>query len=155
MSYLGILDVLTNTFAIGYLTQKYTEGQLIWTFTTMSCFSFIAIGLCGNLMLLVLLLVPFTLASSVTTACLASALTKFVKKSDVGVTLGIADSLESLCRVFAPLISGALMTWVGFNSPPLLSASVTAVLSVFTWFWFVDKPDAKDYDIRSLGEKEL
>ena len=64
---------------------------------------------------------------------LASTLTKAVQAQEVGGILGLSASIESLTRVIAPTLGGALLGGFGAWAPGLFSGLLLAALSIYVW----------------------
>jgi len=72
----------------------------------------------------------------------SSALTKAVYPEEVGGTLGLSASLESLTRVVAPSAGGVLLQQVGAWAPGVFSALIMAWVVSFAWRRLIARPDA-------------
>jgi MFS family permease len=59
-----------------------------------------------------------------------SLLTKAVHKEEVGGTLGLAQSQQSLAGIFAPLVGGPLIQFVGAPAVGLLGAGLMAIAAL-------------------------
>eukprot|EP01119_Soliformovum_irregulare_P008161 TRINITY_DN2111_c0_g1_i1.p1 TRINITY_DN2111_c0_g1~~TRINITY_DN2111_c0_g1_i1.p1 ORF type:complete len:397 (-),score=44.90 TRINITY_DN2111_c0_g1_i1:5-1072(-) len=131
MSYVGLLDVLTSTFAIGFLTRRFSEHLLIYSSIIFSSFCYMALSMTTTISQFYVLLCPFVLSSSIIKTCMASSITKIVRRDEIGMTLGVSDSLDSLSRVIGPTLGGLMMEYFGTSSPLLLSGILTLSLGVF------------------------
>ena len=60
---------------------------------------------------------------------------------EVGGTLGLAASIESLSRVVAPSVGGVLLQSVGTWAPGIFGALVMAWVVTFVWRRIVVNPD--------------
>ena len=67
---------------------------------------------------------------------------KAVEPQDVGGTLGISASLESLTRVIAPAVGGFLLAQFGAIGPGLFTALVMFWVVSFVWRHLVHGTDA-------------
>lgn len=70
-----------------------------------------------------------------------SALSKSVYPEEVGGTLGLAASLESLTRVIAPSVGGVLLGQIGAWSPGIVAAFIMAWLVSFVYRRLIANPD--------------
>ena len=70
-----------------------------------------------------------------------SALTKAVYPEEVGGTLGLSTSLESLTRVIAPSLGGLLLGRLGTWAPGILAAVLMGWVSTFIWRRMFVNPD--------------
>lgn len=122
-------------FLIGFFTRRYAENELIYKFLFVNSISFIGIFFLPNWIFFVILLIPYIISSSLISTCITTILTKIVKKEEIGISLGTADSLESLCRIITPTLSSILLE---FHKTLFLVLCffLTIFLSIYTWFYF-------------------
>jgi DHA1 family tetracycline resistance protein-like MFS transporter len=78
-------------------------------------------------------LLPVALAGGVLNTVINSAISKSVSPVEVGGTLGLAASLESLTRVFSPTLGGLLLDTLGSWAPGVFSALVLVWLSTYVY----------------------
>ena len=81
-----------------------------------------------------------------------SAITKAVYPEEIGGTLGLSASLESLTRVIAPSLGGYLLGSLGTWAPGLVSAGIMAWVVSFTWRKLLVNPDPPLPQRASAGE---
>ncbi len=108
--------MIAQSVVIGTLTRRYTEVQLISFSILVATLSYsskkrwnssrryVGMTFASHLYTFLIVLVPFVLSTSMTNTCTTSIITKMIKREDVGMTLGVSDSLDSLGRVIAPTI---------------------------------------------------
>jgi hypothetical protein len=77
--------------------------------------------------------VPLITSMSVSSTCLASLITKAAKRQDLGLVIGLSDSLESFCRILTPLLSGVILTRMGDTFVPTIVAAILIGLWVYVW----------------------
>jgi MFS family permease len=94
-----------------------------------------------NLVLLLIVLIPLSLATGVLNTVVSSALTKAVYSEEVGGTLGLATSAESLSRVIAPVVAGVLLGSVGTWAPGVVAALIMVWVAAFVLRRLVRRPD--------------
>jgi MFS family permease len=116
---------------MGTLTRRFSERTLIVGGLGLLCLSLLAWGFTSRLWLLLVVLAPTALAAGVLNVALTSALTKASSREDVGGTLGIAASLQSLTGVIAPILGGFLLERAGAWSLGVLAAVILAWLTTF------------------------
>lgn len=133
LAYVGFLAVLVQGVVVGRLAQRYSDYQLMFAMSILMALSLLAWAFTPNLTLLLVVLAPLALAGGVLNTVINSALTKAVEPQDVGGTLGISASLESLTRVIAPTIGGLLLAQFGAVGPGLFTALVMAWVVSFVW----------------------
>jgi DHA1 family tetracycline resistance protein-like MFS transporter len=141
LAYVGVLAVIVQGGAIGWMTKRYSDKQLILTSTVVMTLSLAAWAFVPNLWMLLLVLAPLSAANGTLNTVLNSALTKSVYPEEVGGTLGLAASIESVSRVVAPSVGGVLLQNVGTWAPGIFSALVMVWVVTFVWRRIVVNPD--------------
>ena len=141
LTYVGVLIVLIQGGGIGQLTKRFTDKQLVFGASVLLAFSLLAWAVAPNLVVLLIVLAPLALASSVMNVTSNSALTKSVYPEQVGGTLGLSASLGSLTRIISPIVAGFLMQAAGAYAPGLLGGLIMLGLSVFIWLRVLFVPD--------------
>lgn len=141
LTYVGFLSVIVQGFAVGKLSKKFKENHLILVSTVLMAVSLMAWAFTSNVITLLIIMVPLAFAGGILGTVLNSALTKAVYPEEVGGTLGLSASLESLTRVIAPSLGGFLLGQVGTWAPGMLAALVMAWISVFVWHRLFVHPD--------------
>ncbi len=140
LTYVGILIALVQGLAIGRLTQRYKESQLIFGGMILMTVALVGWALSPNLVVLLIVLAPLALASGVLNTAIRSALTKVVQSEEVGGALGLAASFDSATRVLAPTIGSVLLAQVGTFAPGLFGAALTAWLIWYSWSRLIRRP---------------
>ena len=133
LTYVGVLSVFVQGFLIGRLTQRFREDVLIPVAVVIMTLSLLGWAFVPSVFWLLVILTPTAMAGGVLNTILASTLTKAVQAQEVGGILGLAASIESLTRVIAPTLGGALLGGLGTWAPGLFSGLLLAVLSVYVW----------------------
>jgi DHA1 family tetracycline resistance protein-like MFS transporter len=110
LTYVGFLSVLVQGFAIGRLTQKFKERRLIVASILMLAVSLLLWGFIRDVWLLLIILAPVALGAGVLNTLLTSQLTKSVYKEDIGGTLGLANSMQTIAQIVTPAMGGLLLT---------------------------------------------
>ena len=141
LTYVGVLSVIVQAVAIGKLSQKYNEKTLILASSLIMTGSLLAWAFTPNLVVLLIVLAPMAFAGGILGTVINSALTKAVYPEEVGGTLGLSSSLESLTRVIAPSLGGLLLGQIGTWAPGVLAALIMAWVSSFVWRRLFVAPD--------------
>ena len=143
LAYVGLLAVLVQGLAIGRLTARFAEKQLVLAGVVVMAVALLAWGFVPNVPLLLVVLAPLALAGGTLNTVLNSLLTKSVAADEVGGTLGIAASLQSLSGVVAPVAGGLLIQEIGPWSLGVVGALIMAWLTSFVWRHVVRSHDAQ------------
>ncbi len=141
LTYVGILVVLVQGVGIRLLLKRFSDKQLVFGGAFLGAISILAWAFTPSLGLLLVVLVPLSLASGVLRVAVNSALTKSVWPEEVGGTLGLSASLGSLSRVVSPTVGGFLLGRIGAAAPGTLGAALLAWLAYYAWRRIVFVPD--------------
>lgn len=131
LTFVGVLSVFVQGFLIGRLTRRFREDVLIVVSVIVMALSLLGWAAAPSVVWLLVVLVPTAFAGGVLNTVLASTLTKAVAPHEVGGILGLAASIESLTRVLAPTLGGALLGEWGTWSPGVFGGVLLLVLSVY------------------------
>ncbi len=141
LAYVGLLSVLVQGLAIGRLSKRFSDRQLtLWSAGAMAA-GFVLWGLTPNLWTLLIVLIPISVGGGILNTVINSSLSKSVYPEEIGGTLGISASIESLTRVIAPVAGGALLQVARPWGPALLTALLMAYVAWFVWRRLYVKPD--------------
>jgi len=152
LTYIGLLVVLVQGFAIGRLTARFRETRLIFGAVNLMALMLLAWAFVPNVPLLLVVLAPLSLASGVLNTVVNSAVTKSVYHEEVGGALGLSSSLDSLTRVIAPAIGGFLLQQLGPPALGLFGALILAWVIVYVWRRLIVHPEPP---LPGRGEEEM
>lgn len=124
LAYVGILSVLVQGIGIGLITKRFKENAIIITALWLMALGLIGWAVTPNLPTLLIVIVPLSLGGGTLNTVLNSAITKAVTREELGGTLGISTSLESLTRVISPSVGGYLLGNLGAWAPGIVSAAL-------------------------------
>ncbi len=131
LAYVGLLSVLVQGVGIGIVTRRFRENAIIITALWLMTFGLVGWALTPNLPILLVVMLPLSLGGGTLNTVLNSAITRAVSREEIGGTLGISSSLESMTRVIAPSVGGFLLGSVGAWTPGIVSA---ALMLWAVWF---------------------
>jgi DHA1 family tetracycline resistance protein-like MFS transporter len=141
LTYVGLLSVITQGFAIGRLTRRFSEVNLMVAGAAIMGLSLFAWAFTPNVWVLLIVLTPIAFSGGVLNTVLTSALSKSVYPEEVGGTLGLATSVESLTRVIAPSLGGFLLGAIGIWAPGVFSGLVMLWVLSFIYRRLLLNPD--------------
>lgn len=133
LAYLGVLVTLIQGVGVGRLVKRYSETNLIMAGVVLLTAAMLAWAITPNVWVMLVVLAPLALAGGGLNTILNSALTKAVRSEEVGGTLGLSASVESLTRVLAPSVGGILLGQVGTWAPGIFGAILMTWVITFTW----------------------
>ena len=137
LAYVGVLSAVTQGFVIGRLVTRYTERQLIFASTVVMAASLLAWAFAPSILVLLLVLIPTSISGGSLNTVINSALTKSVDPTEIGGTLGLASSLESLTRIIAPSLGGLLLEKVGVPAPGVFASVILIGLAFYLWRFII------------------
>lgn len=133
LTYVGFLSAFVQGFLIGRLTRRFSEPFLIFAATILMTVGLVGWALTTSLPGLLVDLIPIAFGGGVLNTVINSAISKSVTPIEVGGTLGLAASLESLTRVFSPTLGGLLLDTLGTWAPGLFSALIVLWLATYVY----------------------
>ncbi len=141
LTYVGVLAVIVQGFLVGRLAQRYADKAMIVVCSVIMAVSLLAWGLAPNLVILLIVMAPLAFAGGILNTVINSALSKAVYPEEVGGTLGLSASLESLTRTLSPSIGGYLLGQFGVIGPAVFSAGVMGWVVSFAYRRLIVNPD--------------
>ncbi len=141
LTYVGVLSVFTQGFAIGRLAKRYTDRQLMLAAAIMMAVGFFLWGMVPNVITLLIVLIPIAFGGGVLNTVINGALSKSVYPEEIGGTLGISASVESLTRVIAPALGGVLLMYFNAWGPAIFSGLIMIGVAAFIWRRLFVNPD--------------
>lgn len=133
LAYVGVLSVITQVALIGPLTRRFRENWLIIAGLWLMGGALLAWAFTANLVMLLVVILPLSLAGGVLNTVIQSAISKSVPREEIGGILGISASLEAVSRVIAPSIGGFLLQNLGTWAPGAFSAVLMAWAVTFAY----------------------
>lgn len=141
LAYVGVLSVIVQGFAVGKISNRYPDKQVVFIASIVMGLALLAWAFAPNLVTVLFILAPMSFAGGILNTMLSSALTKAVYPEEIGGTLGLAASVESLTRVIAPTAGGFLLEYLGAWAPGLFSAAIMIWVVTFVWRRLIVNPD--------------
>ncbi|MHB9031488.1 MAG: MFS transporter [Anaerolineae bacterium] len=131
LTYVGLMLVLVQGFAVGPLTRRFGEHRVITTTIFVLGFGLAAWAFVPNLFLLLLALPLLSIPGGVFNTVINSALSKAVLVDEIGGTLGLSASIEAFTRVLSPSLGGFLLESLGTWAPGIAG---TVIMAGLAWF---------------------
>lgn len=125
--------MLVQGVAIGPLTARVSEARLIVASVSVLSLTLLAWGFVPNVALLLAVFLPMAISAGMFGTILNSALTKSVSGDELGGTLGISTSLQSITQVVAPVLGGFLLGQFGAWSLGVLGALIMGWRAAYAW----------------------
>ena len=126
LGYFGLLIVLVQGVGISYITARISESKLIFWSNILLGLTLLGWAIFPNLASILILGIPLALSGGILSTIINSSLTKIVPTEEIGGTLGLSTSLESLTRTIAPTAGGWLLGALGSWGPGIFGALAMA-----------------------------
>jgi DHA1 family tetracycline resistance protein-like MFS transporter len=134
LAYIGIVLVAMQGGAIGPLSNRFSESNLLVTFLTFALVGMIGWALAPTIPLLLAALFPMAIGAGSFNALINSAISKAVTRDEVGGMLGFGAGLESATRVVMPALASFLLGRYGPSTPGYMGSAVLAIVVVYAYF---------------------
>ncbi len=141
LTYVGVLSVIVQGFAVGRLAKRFDEKRLILISLVLMTLSLAAWAVTPNVWVMLVVMAPLSFAGGTLNTVLNSALSKSVYPEEIGGTLGISASIESLTRVISPSAGGFLLGQVGTWAPGVAGALLVGWAATFAFRRLIVNPD--------------
>jgi len=143
-AYCGIIGALVQGGAIGRLVRKMGEPRLIAVSLFLVAISFIILPFIhGNWIDLLVALALLAIGSSLTRPPVFGLISILTPANEQGATIGVAQSVGSLARIFGPIFAATLFDWR--PALPYLACSVVCLIAgAITWQKLVTGASAPD-----------
>ena len=122
LAYVGVLSVLVQGVGVGLVTKRFRENAIIITSMWLMVLGLAGWAITPNLPVLLVVMLPLSMGGGMLNTVINSAISKAVTPEEIGGTLGISTSLESVSRVIAPSAGGFLLQNLGAWAPGLVSS---------------------------------
>jgi DHA1 family tetracycline resistance protein-like MFS transporter len=133
LAYVGVLSVVVQGVGVGLVTKRFKENAIIITSMWLMVFGLAGWAITPNLPVLLVVMLPLSLGGGMLNTVINSAISKSVTRAEIGGTLGISTSLESVSRVIAPSAGGFLLQNLGAWAPGVVSAALMLWAIVFAY----------------------
>jgi DHA1 family tetracycline resistance protein-like MFS transporter len=133
LAYVGVLSVLVQGVGVGLVTKRFKENAILITSMWLMFFGLAGWAITPNLPVLLVIMLPLALGGGMLNTVINSAITKVVTREEIGGTLGLSTSLESVSRVIAPSAGGFLLQNLGAWAPGVVSAALMLWVVYFTY----------------------
>ncbi|MBN2002771.1 MAG: MFS transporter [Anaerolineae bacterium] len=124
LTYVGVLSVIVQGFAIGRLTRRFGERKLMVVGMVGLAGTLTAWAFVPTVAWLLIVLAPLALAGGILGVMLTSQLTQSVTKEEVGGTLGLSAASQTLAQIVAPGMGGWMLEHISIWSVGLLAGLV-------------------------------
>jgi DHA1 family tetracycline resistance protein-like MFS transporter len=113
LTLVGVIQVIMQGFLIGKLTAKFQERALLLVGTIGLSASLFLYAFTQNLAWMIISLIPISVSAGLSGTLLTSQLSKSTLKEDVGGTLGLSASTQTIAQIVCPALGGFLIAELG------------------------------------------
>jgi DHA1 family tetracycline resistance protein-like MFS transporter len=139
LTYVGILVVLVQGVIVGRLADRFPDRKIIVAGVGLLAVALLGWALVPNVALMLAVLALLPLSGGTLNTVTNSALTKAVREEDIGGTLGLSTSLDSLTQILAPIIGGFLIDELGPWAVGATGALIMGGVVLYAWRCLVAK----------------
>lgn len=133
LTYVGVLVVVVQGFIVGRLVERFPEKRIIVGGVAVLAVALLGWALVPNVALMLAVLALLPLSGGTLNTVTNSALTKAVREEDIGGTLGLSTSLDSLTQILAPIMGGFLIDEIGPWAVGTAGALIMAGVVFYAW----------------------
>lgn len=130
LAYIGFIVAVMQGVVIGPLTQNVGERRLVFISAVLLSVSLVLFAFSRSTLYLAIVLLPLSATAGLMQPLLRSLLSQSVDPAEIGSSFGVATSFDSLNRMIAPALGGALIGTVGSWGPGLVGGVLCAVTAV-------------------------
>jgi DHA1 family tetracycline resistance protein-like MFS transporter len=128
LAYIGVMIVLVQGVAIGFLTARVPERRLLVAAVVLMAVAQAGWAWAPSYAAILVVLPFMALAGGTFTTVNISVLSKSVHRDEVGGTMGFSSSVDSLSRVVAPPLGAMVLQRWGTSAPGVCGAAVLVLL---------------------------
>ena len=143
LAYVGVLIALVQGGGIGFLVKRFPEKTLLRSANLVLIVAMLLWAFSRTNAMLIIALAPLSISAGIMSVMNRSLLSKSVTREEIGGTLGLSTSLESMNRIIAPLIGGFLLSGVGPWAPGVAGALLLGWTFVFIIIHLKDRANGR------------
>jgi predicted MFS family arabinose efflux permease len=137
--YFGICTTIIQGFLVGKLSKKYDEIKLISLSCILIAIGMISFSYASSIISSLFFVTVIFLGNSIINPCLTSVFSKKASKKQIGVILGISQSLGSFARVLGPLWGGYVYYIANYHYPYISASIVSFIAFIIVLFMINNK----------------
>lgn len=137
--YIGIFSVIMRSALIGPIVDRIGENWSMRAGAACMVVGLLSYTFATNLWMLALMVPFYPIGTALLFPATTSLMSRASEKSELGATMGIAQTFAGLARVVAPICATALFQRFGHASPFYFAASIVGLVSILAFH--VDQPE--------------
>jgi MFS family permease len=131
--YVGVFSVLMRSALIGPIVDRIGEPWSIRAGAATLILGLVAYPLAPNLWFLALIIPLVPIGTSLLFPATTAMMSKHSERSELGTTMGIAQTFAGISRVTAPILSTTLFQRVGHGMPFYFAATFVGLVSLLAF----------------------
>lgn len=144
LAYMGIILVAMQGGAIGPLSMRFKESNLLVTFLGFSLVGMVGWAFTQSVPLLLVAMFPMAIGAGSFNSLINSAISKAVSPDEVGGMLGFGAGLESFTRVVMPALASYLLGAYGPSTPGYMGSVILFIVVVYAYINLIKKGSTAD-----------
>jgi MFS family permease len=128
--YVGVFSVLMRSALIGPIVDRIGEAWSIRTGAAILVLGLLAYPLAPNMWSLALIIPLVPIGTSLLFPATTAMMSRYSEKSEVGTTMGIAQTFAGISRVAAPVVSTSLFQRISHGMPFYFAATFVGLVSL-------------------------
>ena len=133
LAYIGVVLVIMQGGAIGPLSERFKESNLLVVFLGFALIGMIGWAVVPSVGWLLVAMLPMSIGAGSFTALINSAISKSVSADEIGGMLGFSSGMESATRVVMPALASYLLGAFGPETPGYLGSVVLLVVVIYAY----------------------
>ena len=134
--YIGLVQILLQGLTIDLLAEKFSEKRLITIVLLVKAFGMFLIPYSPSIAFFLLFITISYVGTSLTRTFSASLFSKNTSQKEQGSIMGMVQSINSLARIFGPIIAGFFFEYAGITTPFLISSILLVFASTIGYRTF-------------------
>ncbi len=131
--YVGVFSVLMRSALIGPIVDRIGEPWSIRTGAATLVLGLVAYPLAPNLWVLALIVPLVPIGTSLLFPATTALMSRYSQKTEVGTTMGIAQTFAGISRVTAPVLSTTLFQRISHGMPFYFAATFVGLVSLLAF----------------------
>ncbi len=144
LAYIGVVLVAMQGGAIGPLSARFKESNLLVTFLVFSLVGMIGWAIAPSIPWLLVAMFPMAIGAGSFNALINSAISKAVGREEIGGMLGLGAGLESATRIIMPALASYLLGAYGPSTPGIVASVVMTIVVVYSYMNLISRPQTAD-----------
>ena len=138
LGYVGVVSAIIQGGAIGPLTTKFGEHNLLVSAIVLVCVGFVTLANASTIITMGLALTLLSGGSALFNPSISSLVSKSAEASEQGSVLGVYQGAGALARIAGPSIAGWIMGEYGAQIPYMVAAFIL-VPTLIMIFWIIQR----------------